>query len=582
MGSPWPQNKLAPNMLRRYTMRRCLAALAGMIVMAGALVAGPFSGMAHAAGEAYGTDWPIDSMGEPGAVATAPAGVPGAGTIYVASNRTDQVRLTAVDSATGNTLWTTTDIYERPISMAVAPAGTPRAGSLYLFGSESLQTVSHEGDSSEHERIDNDFTPSGRGAILPSAADASSGRVVVVGGHGGDGIVRTYTPDLQPDLDQTGIEGAGSLSGVAAVQTGTNSGSVFVSRTSTGQVDRLNSNLQVTGTVVTALPARILTAGVRPGEKAATVFGAGLASGLGVREANVMQIRPNLTVLETPLGTADGFPTGLAVADSGTVNQGTSFLTFPDLFGGVRVFNAGGTVATTLPPAPGETMRGIAVVPAGLPAGGIAFVAVTTNLGGVLRPILPQPGQVRSPQVTIQPGGRATVTYQRPFPTTSVGLTRYQLSTNNGQSYGPWQTVGGAGLTLQLTGLQPGSRNIVRVAGTNTVGTVGLVRDIRVDYPATSPSAPRSIAVKKLKPKKKVSKATVTWATPASTGGAPITSYQVRHRIGKKKFTRWVTVSSAQRRIVIGKLKRKSVVHVEVRARNSVGFSPVAVRKWRQ
>ncbi|GAA2569471.1 hypothetical protein GCM10010435_49360 [Winogradskya consettensis] len=161
--------------------------------------------------------------------------------------------------------------------------------------------------------------------------------------------------------------------------------------------------------------------------------------------------------------------------------------------------------------------------------------------------------------LTAVPGnGQAVLTFTTPADGGNT-LLGYQVSTDNG---GTWSalTVSTSGTTntATVTGLTNGITYSVRVRALN-LGGAGAPSATATVTPATVPGAPTGVAAAPGN-----TQITVTYTAPASTGGSPVTGYQVSTDDGAT----WAALPASG--IVTG-LTNGTPYAVRVRALNAVG-----------
>ena len=155
------------------------------------------------------------------------------------------------------------------------------------------------------------------------------------------------------------------------------------------------------------------------------------------------------------------------------------------------------------------------------------FVVVATNDVGdsdpsdPSDPVIPVTVPVAPTGLTLgSQDGSAAVSFTAPESDGGTPITGYEVSLDGGE-WAPLTTTGTDTLTAVLTGLTNGTPYSVRVRAVNAVGN-GAVSDASSVTPAGTPSAPRSVVADV-----HGTSATVSWQSPESDGGSPVTGYVV-------------------------------------------------------
>jgi uncharacterized repeat protein (TIGR01451 family) len=136
---------------------------------------------------------------------------------------------------------------------------------------------------------------------------------------------------------------------------------------------------------------------------------------------------------------------------------------------------------------------------------------------------------------------------------------------------GPWITLDDGVSTahsFSATGLNNGTRYFFRVAARTPAGTGSFSR-VASARPRTVPTRPRSLAATPVGPRS----VRLTWARPASNGGAAITDYVVQ--LASRRAGPWRTVRdgvSTARRATVGRLDTGTRYVFRVAARNPAGL----------
>jgi hypothetical protein len=173
--------------------------------------------------------------------------------------------------------------------------------------------------------------------------------------------------------------------------------------------------------------------------------------------------------------------------------------------------------------------------------------------------------------VAAKPGNATVrVAWAAPSSTGGAAIDRYAVQRATSSS-GTWSTVAkpdASARTWTNTGLLNGHRYYFRVRAHNAVGW-GPASTTVSAVPRTVPSAPQSPAASPGD-----TSVDVTWARPASTGGAAIDGYAVQRLDGT-----WGTVaqvSAATLALTVTELANGTSYDFRVRAHNVTGWSPAS------
>ncbi|WP_161952663.1 fibronectin type III domain-containing protein [Actinoplanes sp. TFC3] len=159
----------------------------------------------------------------------------------------------------------------------------------------------------------------------------------------------------------------------------------------------------------------------------------------------------------------------------------------------------------------------------------------------------------------------ATVSFDPPSGTGGNAITSYEVSTDNGVTWSALSTTGSSPVSGTVTGLTNGQAYDVRVRAVNGVGPGSASTSAGVT-PAATPGAPSGLQVSRGD-----QSASVTFSVPASTGGDPITSYEVSTDDGATWSSLPVSGTGATRTATVSQLTNGQLYQIKVRARNSVG-----------
>jgi hypothetical protein len=160
--------------------------------------------------------------------------------------------------------------------------------------------------------------------------------------------------------------------------------------------------------------------------------------------------------------------------------------------------------------------------------------------------------------------GNASLSIAFTAPTDNGGssITNYQYSTNGGSTYtafSPAVTTSPA----TISGLINGTSYSVKLKAVNSMG-VGTASSTVTDTPYTTPSAPTSLSATAGN-----QTATISFTTPASTGGSSITNYQYSTN-GGSTFTAFSPVNTTSPVTITG-LTNGTTYSVQLKAVNAAG-----------
>ena len=175
------------------------------------------------------------------------------------------------------------------------------------------------------------------------------------------------------------------------------------------------------------------------------------------------------------------------------------------------------------------------------------------------------PGTPAAPSVE---GGirRVTVSWSAPSSNGGVAITHYQLQYRTGS--GAWTTgldLAASSTSKVISTLRASTAYEVQVRAKNSAGWGNWSPSGTGTTLPGTPAAPTVVGGNQ--------QLTVSWSPPSSNGGAAITHYQLRHRIGSSGA--WETgldrVASSTR-ATISTLRASTAYEVQVRAKNSAGW----------
>ncbi|MFI5934531.1 fibronectin type III domain-containing protein [Actinoplanes sp. NPDC051494] len=186
-----------------------------------------------------------------------------------------------------------------------------------------------------------------------------------------------------------------------------------------------------------------------------------------------------------------------------------------------------------------------------------ALNAIGAGAAGASTTVTPIPATPDPPtDLSAVRGDRsATLTFTPPVMTGTSPISGYEVSTDDGLT---WRPLAGDGV---VTGLTNGTTYAVRVRAVNASGPGPATASVPVT-PATVPGVPGPLSVAAGD-----SRAVLTFAAPAGTGGDPVTGYEVSTDDG----TTWTAL--APDRTVTG-LTNGTTYRFRVRAVNGIGTGP--------
>jgi titin len=171
--------------------------------------------------------------------------------------------------------------------------------------------------------------------------------------------------------------------------------------------------------------------------------------------------------------------------------------------------------------------------------------------------------------LTGEPGasgsGSITLSFDAPSGNGSA-VQAYQVSTDDGVTWGPLVTSGSGPVTGTVSGLDGGRSYTLRVRAVNAVGPGPGSASDTVVASAGPPGAPTALQAD---PRHQA--VDLTFTVPAEDGGEPISSYEVSVDDGDTWQNLTVTGSGASRTATVPALTDGQQYTVRVRARNSVG-----------
>jgi titin len=178
------------------------------------------------------------------------------------------------------------------------------------------------------------------------------------------------------------------------------------------------------------------------------------------------------------------------------------------------------------------------------------------------------PGVPRSPEAF--PGNEAvTVTWINPATNGGSLITGYRVQrSRNNTNWTTLATTAPSARSYVATGLFNGTNYQFRVIALNAAGA-GAPSAVVAATPRPLPSAPLSPAVQPGD-----QRAIVRWATPAGTGGSPITAYRVQQSTNGRDWTTVATRPATARSSILNGLTNGANHQFRVRAVNATGEGP--------
>ena len=170
----------------------------------------------------------------------------------------------------------------------------------------------------------------------------------------------------------------------------------------------------------------------------------------------------------------------------------------------------------------------------------------------------------------------ASVSWKAPTSAGSSPVTSYTArawSASSGGSTVSTCTAAASGCTI--TGLTNGVTSYVDVVATSAAGTGPSSAPRVAVTPATVPTAPRTVSA--TSPKAGTVK--VNWLAPASTGGAPVSSYTARvwsTSTGGTSSVKSCTANGTTLTCTASSLSRSKIYYVDVVAANGLGTGPAS------
>lgn len=516
---------------------------------------------------------------EPIGLTVAPAGVPGAGQIYVINFGLGGWELTAFRPDL-TIAWRTglTEVTIDPDSLAVAGPGTRRPGAIYVALGSRIAVFDSAGASIPSADIPMD-PPTSKARWVGVYPAAQGGKVIVVrrSGDPDQDDIRWYDDngvvvESQP-LSAMGnplvIQSAGPDQGKAYVAKSTSydggGKGIYTFNADLSQGADLNVQQNTFGLAASAQDP---------------VLGSYLYVG-GSYKPGGFDRRMRLTVMppagpwvtEEEQGYSDT-PGDASLAVSGNSVPGASRVyqaAMPE-GGAVRtvisIRTLGGTLRSQLEIP--SASRGIAVA-GETPANAGSLYSVSYH-SGTLTAMVPPPMAPGVLAVSPRPQGKLVVSYSKAWPQQYISGTEHRTRVAGG-SWSAWQAAGPT--SAVLSGLRHGQAYEVSVRSRTAAG-YGDSRTRSFTYPKVA-SKPRAFAVKR----KNASRAVARWKVPRHLHGTSVVRYVVRHKKANGKWTKWRKVPAQKRKVMLKRVA-PGAQRAQVRAVTSVGNGKAATARWSQ
>ena len=196
--------------------------------------------------------------------------------------------------------------------------------------------------------------------------------------------------------------------------------------------------------------------------------------------------------------------------------------------------------------------------------GSWSTIATTTTLSTSV------PGRPDAP--TLADGANQfTVTWDPPDDDGGADISAYDIRYRLGS--GGWMTLNDAwtsgARTYTITSLSPGRTYQVQVRAVNSIGNGSWSESTEETLPTEIPGAP---TITTATPGDTI--VSLMWNAPSDVGGADITSYDIRHRIGSGNYTEIDSATMSLRSYTVMNLSNDSTYDFQVRAVNSAGEGP--------
>ncbi len=171
--------------------------------------------------------------------------------------------------------------------------------------------------------------------------------------------------------------------------------------------------------------------------------------------------------------------------------------------------------------------------------------------------------------VAASPGNAsASVSWNAPLTSGGDQITGYEVIPYIGSAPQAPQTFDNPATSETITGLTNGTTYVFRVAAINAAGTGPVSQFSNAVVPSTVPGAPSNVSATAGN-----SSATLTWNSPSSDGGSPITAYMITPYIGNTPQAPQVFNTPATADTIVG-LTNGTSYTFKVAAINAAGTGP--------
>jgi Calx-beta domain/Fibronectin type III domain len=236
----------------------------------------------------------------------------------------------------------------------------------------------------------------------------------------------------------------------------------------------------------------------------------------------------------------------------------------------------------TFPPGVTTRVVRIALNNCDLANPGYFSLDIYSPVGGIIAKSMTNISLVENPTAPGAPAGvtaaagdhTAVVSFASPVSDGGDPVNFYTVTVNPGGA-----KFSSASSPITVTGLTNGTAYSFRVTATNPVGTGPASAASKTVIPGTPPSAPKAAHAVSGSTKTKTGPLTVTFTTPASNGGPPITGYTARCASSNGGVTRTGTHSGAAAApITVASVTTGKTYTCSVTAANVLGTGPASAQ----